>query len=75
MQLLLALQAWGGVGTCWVAGGEKKDYAEDVRKLLNVPEEYTLVSLVPAGYPEEIQIKTKKFLDEVTFFERYEEEE
>ncbi len=72
MQLLLALQAWG-VGSCWVAG-EKKDYAEDVRKLLNVPGEYTLVSLVPAGYPEEIQIAKKKIVDEVTFFERYEEE-
>ncbi|MCT8338276.1 nitroreductase family protein [Methanoculleus sp. Afa-1] len=72
MQLILALQAWG-VGSCWVAG-EKKDYAEDVRKLLNVPEEYALVSLVPAGYPEELQIKTKKAIDEVAFFERYEEE-
>jgi len=72
MQLLLALQAWG-IGSCWVAG-EKKDYAEDVRKLLNVPEEYTLVSLIPAGYPEEIKITQKKILDEVTFFERYEEE-
>lgn len=73
MQLILALQAWG-VGTCWVAG-EKKEYAEDVRGLLNVPEEYALVSLVPAGYPEEVQIKKKKILDEVAFFERYEEEE
>ncbi|HOZ42491.1 MAG TPA: nitroreductase family protein [Methanoculleus sp.] len=71
-QLILALQAWG-VGTCWVAG-EKKDYADDVRQLLNVPDEYALVSLVPAGYPEEIQIKKKKLPDEVTFFERYEEE-
>lgn len=73
MQLILALQSWG-VGSCWVAG-EKKEYAEDVRTLLNVPDEYTLVSLVPAGYPEEVQIKQKKILDEVTFFERYEEEE
>ncbi|MDD3856749.1 MAG: nitroreductase family protein [Methanoculleus sp.] len=72
MQLILALQAWG-VGSCWVAG-EKKDYAEDVRKLLNAPEGYALVSLVPAGYPEELQIKTKKTIDEVAFFERYEEE-
>ena len=72
-QLILALQAWG-VGSCWVAG-EKKDYAEDVRRLLNVSDEYTLVSLVPAGYPEEINIAKKKILDEVTFFERYEEEE
>ena len=73
MQLILALQSWG-VGSCWVAG-EKKEYAEDVRTLLNVQDEYTLVSLVPAGYPEEVQIKQKKILDEVTFFERYEEEE
>jgi len=71
-QLILALQSWG-VGSCWVAG-EKKDYVEDVRRLLNVPDEYTLVSLVPAGYPEEIDIKKKKLLDEVMFFERYEEE-
>lgn len=72
MQVILALQAWG-VGSCWVAG-EKKDYAEDVRKLLSVPEGYALVSLVPAGYPEELQIKAKKSIDEVAFFERYEEE-
>jgi nitroreductase len=72
MQLILALQGWG-VGSCWVAGA-KKDYAEDVRKLLNVPEDYTLVSLVPAGYPEEISIAKKKPLDEVAFFDRYEEE-
>ncbi len=71
-QLILALQSWG-VGSCWVAG-EKKDYAEDVRRLLNVPDGYALVSLLPAGYPEEIDIKKKKILDEVMFFERYEEE-
>jgi nitroreductase len=69
-QLMLALQAWG-VGSCWVAG-EKKGYAEEVRRLLNVPDDYTLVSLVPAGYPEEIQIAKKKVLDDVTFFERFE---
>jgi nitroreductase len=39
-----------GLGACWVAG-DKKAYAEDVRRLLNVGEEYTLVSLVPAGKP------------------------
>jgi nitroreductase len=72
-QLMLGLQAWG-VGSCWVAG-EKKEYAEEIRKLLNVPEAYALVSLVPAGYPEEIQIAKKKVLDDVTFFERFESEE
>ena len=66
-QLILALQSHG-VGSCWVAG-DKKHYAEDVRKLLNVPENYTLVSLLPAGYPEEIKVPPKKDLEDVTFSE------
>ncbi|MGA8379277.1 MAG: nitroreductase family protein, partial [Methanoregula sp.] len=56
--LILGLQAYG-VGSCWVAG-EKKEYAEEIRKLLNVPEKYTLVVLVPAGLPLEITPSPKK---------------
>jgi nitroreductase len=67
--LIIALQAYG-VGACWVAG-EKKAYAEDVRKLLKVPDRYILVALVPAGYPADITIQKKKELDAVTFFDRY----
>ena len=48
-----------GVGSCWVAG-DKKEYAEDLRILLKVPEKYTLVSLVPAGLPAEINPAPKK---------------
>jgi len=50
MNIIHACQAHG-LGSCWVAG-DKKPYAEDVRKLLKVPEEYTLIALIPAGYPE-----------------------
>ncbi len=67
--LILALQSHG-VGSCWVTG-EKKQYIEDVRKLLNVPEQYTLVSLIPAGYPADIEIVEKKPLSKVSFRERY----
>ena len=70
--LIIALQAYG-VGSCWVAG-EKKDYAEDVRKLLHVPGQYTLVSLLPAGYPADITIQKKKEQDEVSFIDRYQGE-
>ena len=59
MQIILALWSFGvgsfGVGSCWVAG-DKKDYANEIRKMMGVPEKYTLVSLIPAGYPEEINI-------------------
>ncbi|HVP94768.1 MAG TPA: nitroreductase family protein [Methanoregulaceae archaeon] len=67
--LILALQSYG-VGSCWVAGA-KKDYAEPVRKLLNVPENYTLVSLVPAGIPSDIVLPQKKNIQAVTFCDVY----
>ena len=70
--LILTLQAHG-VGSCWVAG-EKKGYAEAVRKLLNVPDTYTLVSLVAAGLPADITIAPKKEIKKVQFAERYKKE-
>jgi len=69
--LILALQGHG-VASCWVAG-DKKSYADSVRTLLNVPDSYTLVSLVAAGNPAEITIPTKKDQKKTVFFERYEE--
>lgn len=67
--IIISLQAYG-IGTCWVAG-DKKGYAEDIRKLLAVPAEYTLVSMVPAGIPAEISIAKKKNIESLTFFESY----
>jgi len=63
--MILALQAYG-IGSCWVAG-EKKDYAEAIRNLLNVPEKYTLVSLLPAGFAADISLPEKKEIGAVTF--------
>ena len=70
--LILALHAYG-VSSCWVAG-DKKEYADPVRKLLNVPETYTLVSLVAAGMPAEITIAPKKLLKKLVFFEQFKKE-
>ena len=70
--LILALQAHG-VGSCWVAG-DKKPYADAVRTLLNVPDVFTLVSLVPAGLPADIKIPPKKELKKVLFTGRYKKE-
>ena len=67
--LIIALQAHG-VSSCWVAG-DKKGYAEQVRALLNVPDDYTLVSLVPAGMPADISVVTKKDKKFVFFEESF----
>ena len=67
--ILLACSAHG-IASCWVAG-HKKNYVEDVRKLLGVPDSYTLVSLVAAGYSKDKPVIKKKALDDVVFYNRY----
>jgi nitroreductase len=59
-----------GLGTCWVAG-HKKDYVDDIRKLLDVPEGYTLISLIAAGYSDDRPSPGKKSLEDVSFTNRY----
>jgi nitroreductase len=59
-----------GIGSCWVAG-DKKTYAEDVRKLLNVPDGYTLVALIAAGYPAEQPKPSKKKISDITFKDQF----
>jgi len=61
--ILLAANAYG-LGTCWVAG-DKKPYADKIRKLLNVPEGYKLISLISMGYPAEKPSPSKRALNEV----------
>jgi nitroreductase len=70
--MIICLQGYG-LGTCWVAG-DKKDYAELVRQLLNVPDHYTLVSLIACGFPKEICMPKKKTLEEVSFYNTWKEE-
>jgi nitroreductase len=70
--LILALQAYG-VTSCWVAG-DKKAYADQIRHLLGVPETFTLVSLLAAGYPGDISLAKKKELKKVVFYEKFDVE-
>jgi len=67
--LLIAAVALG-LGTCWVAG-DKKPYADEVCRLLNVPQEYKLIALVAVGYPSTIPSPAKRTLEEVLHWERF----
>lgn len=69
--LLLAAHAHG-LASCWVAG-DKKDYCSQIREILSVPENLTLVSLVPLGYSDRSSSPNKKPLSEVMSWERYSE--
>lgn len=68
--MLLAIEALG-MGGCWIAG-DKKDYAEDIRKMFNAPDGYKLVSMITAGYPKkEEKPHLKKSLKDVLRWEKY----
>jgi nitroreductase len=60
-----------GLGSCWVAG-DKKPYAADVGKLLGVPENVRLISLIALGWPTAKSRQSKnRSLKEVLHWEKY----
>ncbi len=67
--ILLAAHAHG-LGACWVAG-DKKPYADAIRKLLGAPDGFNLVSLIAVGYPGEQPVREKRPLDDVLHWEKY----
>lgn len=68
----MMLVAWGeGIGSNWVGNVNK----EEVKRLLNVPDELMLLTIIPFGYPEE-EIgddveKERKPLSEIAHREQY----
>ena len=69
MSMIIALQSLG-LGS--LLGGRRQETVCRGRpELLNVPAEYSLISLVPAGAPAEISNPPKKRLDEVSFQNRF----
>jgi nitroreductase len=59
-----------GLGSCWVAGHQKK-YADKVRDMLGVPDNHLLVSLVALGQAAEEPAPAKKGLADVLHWDRY----
>jgi nitroreductase len=59
-----------GLGTCWI-GAFSQDEARDV---LNVPESYRIVALLPMGFPKQLEKpKIRKSLDEIVCYETFKE--
>lgn len=67
--ILLAARAHG-LGGCWVAG-DKKPYAEKVRRMLGAPDDLRLVSLLAIGHPAEEPKKEKRPVSEVLHWEKF----
>jgi nitroreductase len=67
--ILLAARAHG-LGACWVAG-DKKSYAEIIRREIGAPQAFKVISLIPFGYPAESPHKRKRLLSEVLHWEKF----
>ncbi|MFH1288438.1 MAG: nitroreductase family protein [bacterium] len=69
--IILAAESFG-VCSCWVAG-HKKAYCEDIKKILGVPDNLIIISLISIGYPDPLEktSKQKKGLDEVLHWEKF----
>ncbi len=60
-----------GLGACWIAG-DKKPYCEEIKRMLNVPQDYKLVSMISLGYPaEKKSFIEKKSLSEILCWENF----
>lgn len=59
-----------GLGSCWVAG-DKKEYAPVMARLLGLPQDYKLISLIAIGHGASEGNPPKKPLTEVMKWERY----
>ncbi|MFW6111271.1 MAG: nitroreductase family protein [Thermoproteota archaeon] len=65
----MALVSWeNGVGSCWIGAYDEKR----IKKLLNIPRELKVASILTLGYPaEEPSFKERKKLDQIVHHEKY----
>ena len=65
----MVLAAWAlGIGSCWIG-----DFQEaEVKRLLNIPDEWNVVALVTFGYPAETpRHRQKKPIDEIVSYNTF----
>ena len=65
----MVLAATGlGYGTCWIGAF----YEEELKRLLRVPNELTVIALLPIGFPDEAPApRARKSLKEIVSYEKY----
>ena len=59
-----------GLGSCWM-GVRGASFEDDIKKLLNVPESYTIICTISIGYPNEKRQSKRYPIDELVSWERF----
>ena len=65
----MVIAAWSlGIGSCWVGDFEE----EEVKKLLDIPEDWKVVVLISFGYPaEQPGSRPRKLLTEIVSYDKF----
>ncbi len=65
----MVLSAWSmGYGTCWIGAFTE----EDIKDLLDIPQEMTVINLLPIGVPDvNPEKRSRKPFEEIFHYERY----
>ena len=57
-----------GLGTCWIGAFSQ----EKVRRLLEIPEQYKVLTVLPLGFPaDKPKVKTRKRIDELVCLDTF----
>ena len=57
-----------GLGACWITGSLIAK--REIEEILEIPEGWDLMALIPVGYPAESLSKTRKSVEEIVVFVR-----
>ena len=65
----MTLAAWElGLGTCWIGAF----YADQVRQILDIPEDVPVVELLALGYPERVPAQTDRLpMEQIVHWDRW----
>lgn len=69
MNILLAAHALG-LGACWI-GSYGSPYEEEVKKLLGIPYDWILLSIIALGYPDEKPYSSRMTLRELIYVNKF----
>jgi nitroreductase len=62
-QNMLLAARYFSIGSCWIAG-DKKPYADEIRELCKMPDNYKLICLIALGYPlHESEFKERRIFN------------
>ncbi|MFH1454058.1 MAG: nitroreductase family protein [Armatimonadota bacterium] len=70
MEHIALAAAEEGLGSCWIGAFNQ----DDIKKVLNVPEKYKVVAVMPIGYANDKEVpKSRKELKDIVCYNKFEE--